>query len=416
MVASATAKILNILSQLLITAILARMFDAETFGLWMTFFHYIGLLSICDLGIGGGGFRNALVTTPSQNRQALFFSSFYIMFFLYLVLFALLFFISLLFSLNLFPLNNVLLAKKLPLITFIFLLSLLIKIPFSISSTGFLAFEEVSLKAYLDMIESALSLICIAIVFYLNSSFTQTFSTYFFCIAATSFLGFIFFLLKRGWRWQKPIFYECIKLKSLFSTHLFFWAQNLSSLFLFSLSPALISAKVGLVEAGSFSLVYRGCLVALGVHFALLNPLWTKYTQAFHSRNHKQLFADLFFSLKISLLYFSLFSIFFLFTYNHLIYLWTGKNIEAPHLVFSLIIWTFFYGMINTLSIFLNALNQLKQQVLFLFLGALSFLLSASTFGKESSQIILYATLSLLPLLFSNIFEIRKIYAQNTYH
>lgn len=94
----------------------------------------------------------------------------------------------------------------------------------------------------------------------------------------------------------------------------------------------------------------------------------------------------------------------FLYVSHLFIEKWIHVKANVPP---NLFVWAAIYGLINVFSIFLNAFNKIKSQLIFLFLGlfifvSLSLFLPIAPFQKT---VVIYSIISILPLLFSNVYE-----------
>ena len=89
---------------------------------------------------------------------------------------------------------------------------------------------------------------------------------------------------------------------------------------------------------------------------------------------------------------------------------WTKRDVIF---YFDLLPWMILYSLINVFSIYLNALGKVTRQNLSLLLG-LAVLTSITLFAKDlDKNLIGYASsVALIPLLFSNIFEVFSLNAQ----
>lgn len=407
---SAVAKICSIGSQYIIIAILSRNLSAYEFGIWAILSHLMIVLSILDFGIGGGGFRNELTRLQVQNNaqgKELFFASFIVSGVLSLAL-LMLNLLLIKYSVCLFFKADDALLSIQP-IFYIFLLFVFIKIPCSLYINGFYAYQEIAFKAILDCVEALGLVLMIATITWMKGSFVSLFLTYCIFVLLINGVGFTWFIKRRRWKWSTFSF-GSIKQKvvPLLRVNFLFWLQNIVSILLFSLSPILINRLGGPLVTGEYILIYRLYCLFIGIHFALLNPLWSLYTDAFYKYRYLEIKQRCRQSLQVTLIVLICAAICVTLLYQPLIYIWTGKTINALFLVVLSGVWMVLYGVINCLSVLLNAVNRIGRQVFFLFIGAILNVFLGVALGKSWGMVgvVIAAIIALLPLLLSNMIEV----------
>lgn len=414
---SAAAKLLSIVSQYGIVALVSRQLTAEQFGAWSLLIHLIAVASILDLGVGGGGLRNALTklcalgNKPAEEKT-LFFSSFFFMIalsLLFLGVSCLLFHqgFSLLFERN----------QEIKILFFWLVLFVLIKLPFTLYASGFYAYQEIKLKALLDCVEFLGSFLITFCVAFMHGSLPLFFCSYTLFVLVINIVGFVWFVTRRRWGWGEISPQEIFSaITPLLKTHLLFWLQNMVSLALFSLSPIAIAFLGGFARGGEYFLIYRLYSVMIGIHFALLNPLWSYYASAWHSNQRELISKKCFRSALFTVLILGIAALGVTVFYQPLVHFWTGKSIECLEIVIVSGVWMVLYGVTNCFSILLNALDQIKQQVIFLCLGSCLNVFLGVILGKAFPAIgvVVAAIIALLPLLCSNILEVIRIRYKGT--
>ena len=404
---SLAGKLTSHLMQMLLIVLLARVLSKEAFGLWGMFSHMTLLIGMLDGGLGGGGLRNALIEEVSEEkRKQLFFATFYRIGAIYL-----LFVFLCLWALHpllqwLLVVQDSELKKMLPLLGFSFAVFMGIKASFSLYISGFYAFQEDKKKAFLDMAEALLPLLFVGGLVFCNCRFLWLYAGYYGVLASVTLAGFFWFIKIRGWKFLKPSWKEGGNLlQPLFSIHRDFWLQNILSLALFTSLPYLLVRVVSLKEVGPHLFLYRGCCFFIGLHFAVLNPLWASYTKALQERKILWMEKTLFLSLIGTLGMCLGFSCFLLFLHPHILQIGISRFIKCPEWVVGYTVWMTLYASINCLAIFLNACNRVKRQNLFLFFGTLMQWLLARQV-QDVSSLLWVSGLALCPLLLSNILEV----------
>lgn len=409
----AFAKVLGVGAQYIIIALFSKFFLEEELGVWVVLSHLMITVSLLDFGMGGGGLRNELIRLQAQEpssfaQQRLFFASFTVVGCIALALLGL----SSVFlpqsAQGLFRVGAGRIFPYAQTIFFFFMLVMLLKMPLALHVSGFYAYREVHLKALCDCVESLLLMMTVGVCILFRATWGQCFAAYYLCLLVVSGGGFFLFLKRRGWRWVFSSFQPALVLLRI---NLVFWVQNICSIVLFSLTPFLINMLNNVVVAGEYLLIYRVYCLLVGVHFALLNPLWSSYTHAFYLGAFSEMRKRCVYSLKLTLLFLSGGVVLVIFLYQPLIFLWTGKTLECTSVVIATGVWTLLYGVINCLSILLNALNKIHRQILFLFIGSLINSALGIILGRRFGMlgIVIAAIIALIPLLFSNVIEIRSI-------
>lgn len=425
---SAFSKAVGIGSQVIIIAVLSRTISKEEFGLWAILSHFIMMISICDFGIGGGGLRNTLakhnaIDDSEVLQKKIYFSSFFLMCFIYTALFFIWFFF-LKKHLNVFlHITEMQLLEQAHWLSF-FIFTIFAKMPFSIYGSGFFSYQEYFLKSIFDIIEQLLLVTAVILVFFLKKNFLVFFISYYSLYLFMGIVGFLFFLKVRRWQWQRSSFADLKKLSESLVINGLFWIQNLVSLFLFSLSPFLISYFGNLELGGEYSLIYRFCCLFIGVHFAIINPIWSSYTEAFYKEKFNLIEVYFIKSLKFTIAFFGLGGAFMLIFYKPIIHLWTGKKLDCMSLVLVSCLWMLLYGIINCFSILLNSINRIRRQIFFLLIGSVLNVSIGALLGRKFGMlgVVVAGIIALIPLLCSNISEvlgIRQRYEipkKNTHH
>lgn len=408
---SALAKCVSIVSQYIIIQLISKRVSPCEFGLWAVMMHLAMFFSICDLGMGGGALRNKLIelqAAPYQERlqKELFFASFWVVSALSFLILPFCFFFSSFGIQTLFPELPDSMSHILLKIFFVFISMVLLRLPFNLHASGFYAYHEAHLRSWIEMIEAFILSLSIYSVFAFQGNLCWCILIYYIGQVVISCIGFFLFLKRRGWGFSLG---SWKMVSALFKAHLMFWLQNIVSLILFSLMPLCVSAIGGVVVAGEYFLLYRITTVFIGIHFAILNPLWSEYSHAFFHGHLLEIKEKHQRHLRLTLVSFVIAAACLAVFYKPVIFLWTGKSIECTSVVISLGIWMIFYGVINCLSILLNSIGSITKQLIFLSLGAACNLLLGAFFGRVYGTvgIVIAAIIALLPLLFSNIMEVR---------
>lgn len=397
---SVLARVLIAFMQLAGVGIVSRFLDDSYFGIWMLLSQFMIIATLFDFGLGGGGLRNELsrLYVIKDSRQSeLFLASFFLILALVMIL-----------SIFLFFLGDFISSKEVVFSIFFIML----RLPFSLYITGFLAYQKIHLKAIGEVFEAFAVLVGLYTLTLLKvENKTLLLSAFWINLLSTA-MSFFFFLKTQKWKFywisfkkQKNLIKPLIKLNS------YFWLLNIFSLGLFSLCPFLIHKLLGLEKAGQFCLFQRIISLVLGVHFLGINALWSGFSDAYYQKDFvwmKKFFRK---SLLITFLYFGLFGIILIFFHQSLISIWAKRLIQNYPLAILFSFAVFLYGVINIFSVFLNSQNLIKKQILFLCLGSFIHIFLGLYLGKIYGElgVILAFVFSLIPILISDVIEVKTL-------
>ncbi|MDN3504650.1 MAG: hypothetical protein P0S95_03640 [Rhabdochlamydiaceae bacterium] len=372
---SFVAKTIGFITQLITTAFVASYYSSESFGIWAIFISFVILSPCFDLGLGGPVLRNHLVklTIDKKNDGAkdYYFATTQFLFILYGSIGII--FLNVLPYLNwasFFHVESQVLSQELPtMITYVALM-LLIRIPFAMNADAFYAYHESHIRGILDGIEFCiLSLVAFCCVKF-NLGFTSLIYLYFGAYAATSLVSFVYFLVRRHWK-IKIILNMWSLLKPQLNLSVNFWVQNVAGLFLLSQLPTYIAHFQSAAQLGRANLLFRLFTPFIGVHFTLMNPIWTHYTQAMLKGEFKWIKRMLWVTSLITFVGFTCMIIVICFLHSPIIELWTTRIIHDYSLATAIGFWSLLCAMISCFSVFLSAISQIKSLMWIYISGAI---------------------------------------------
>lgn len=396
---SVISRSLITLLQLFVVGLIGRFLSRESFGKWMLISQSLVLLTIIDLGVGGGGLRNELTKLRACNSHAqreVFLCSFFVVLILSILT-------SFMCYLSLKNLENY---------VFLTLLFIILRIPFSLYMTGFLAYQQFGKKSFCEFQE--ILVFCLSVYGFVTFNFSEKnlFILSYCCFFIATIFSFLYFLRSQKW---KISLIEFSKFKSLFTplvkVNFYFWLLNVFSLGLFGLCPFIINRLIGLEKTGEFCLFQRIVLLILGVHFLLVNSLWSGFSDALHRKDFEWIKTYLKKGIQITIIYFIGFGVIFIFFHRLIIFIWTGKIIENYRLAVMFSVSALIYGIVNMLSAILNSQNKLSRQIVYSFLGFFVHVFLGLVLGKIFSEfgVLLAFVVALIPLLISNIKEVKSL-------
>lgn len=357
------------------------------------------LITVLDLGIGGGGLRNQLTKLKAYNcktQKEVFLCSFFLVLSL-----------SVLVAIFLLSLVNQTESYIILSLSFIIL-----RLPFSLYITGFAAYQQFGRKALCELSEVVIFCLSIYTLVYFQSSEKLLFVLAYFSLFLATVFSFVYFLKAQKW---KICFVNLDKFKDLIlpliRINFQFWILNIFSLGLFAFCPFIINRLLSLEKTGDFCLFQRVVALILGVHFLAINSLWSGFSDALHRQDFYWIKKYLKKGILFTLGYFIIFGIIFVIFHNFMIFTWTGKTIQNYKLAIMFAISALVYGIVNMLSAILNSQNKLLRQIIYSFFGFFIHTFLGLVLGKIYSEVgvLLAFTLALIPLMISNIKEVKSL-------
>jgi len=396
---SLISKMSSLLFQLSSLSILAKTLSEKELSLYFLLLNLPFFFSLIDFGQTGGGFQNRLTTLEEQGlhpeKKELFLSHFKLSLSIY-SFFYLLFFIL------------ILMLKEKGALFFssfyisLYLLFTLMRSPFSLYNALSSSIQKGFLKNRFDLLEHFFCFTFLVLTSFYPLDFHTKITLLFLIPFLITLIGFFKLTKMHSISIFEPLSVSNIKKHLEIKLGLSFWMQNLLSLALFNTSIYIVAAKQGLEKTSDFFLYMRLTHIILGLHFAFLAPFSTFLIHLFFKKK-KELIQKLLQALTFTIVFF--FAAFcFLYVLHPFIEKWIHVKANVPP---NLFVWAAIYGLINVFSIFLNAFNKIKSQLIFLFLGlfiffSLSLFLPIAPFQKT---VVIYSIISILPLLFSNVYE-----------
>lgn len=400
----------------------SRSFNTSWFGVWSLLQQAIIFSSLIDFGFGGGAFRNKLSSLSAANEIKKENNT------IFSIVITLSFLLSLIFSIvfvlgsNLFELHWILrfdACNKMESSSRAFTISLILiflRSSLSVYHSVFYAFQKNHYKSFLEVVSYTVLVMVVFISKKCNANSESLFLIYFLALSISELLSFFAFFKMVPVKMVKISIQEIVNyIRDQGKNSLLFWVQNLTSLFLFSALLYLVNFCLGTEEAGNYNIISRPFLLLLGIHFMILNPLWSSISDAINHKDLRWIRGMFWKGLFMTILFMASGSILIRGFYKPILFWWSGKILENPLLVSSLGIWVTTYSLVNYLSIFLNAVNSIARQALFLSVGAIISIMGGCLFGSSFGAfgIVFVASIGILPLLLSNIIQIHKVFFSN---
>ena len=355
------------------TGILARYFTPEQFGLWAILTFLIGVVPVLDIGIGLA-LRNKLSAFYSDRHnhnelsRIYFFSVFYAYIYLSIILIGFLYA-----AYHIIPWGTVLNSSNLQIVregAFAYTAAMMIlvaSLPFGISASGFFSCQKTHWNSLFETIKSVLAIAFIVPLVILHVRFTIIVIWFSVAMLLPVIISFFAFLRKSGWKFivlKTNIF--VLKTKELVPESIRFGLMQLSATLMFSTQALIVGKVAGLKDAGEYALVQKLFLLLNILHFAMLTPLWSAYTEAATSKDVKWVRKMLGYSAIFSVLLFTVGSTGLYLLGKPIIFLWTGKTLTNTPLFALMGLWVFIMGWVNCFSVYLNGIGKLGMQTVLL--------------------------------------------------
>jgi O-antigen/teichoic acid export membrane protein len=165
-----------------------------------------------------------------------------------------------------------------------------------------------------------------------------------------------------------------------------------------------VGKVAGLKDAGEYALVQKLFLLLNILHFAVLTPLWSAYTEATASKDMTWVKKMLGYSVVFSVLLFTVGSTALYLLGKPIIFLWTSKTLTNAPLFALMGLWVFIMGWVNCFSVYLNGIGKLSIQALLIVPAAIVYFPLSLYLGNRFglTGICLASSLVWLPLAISN--------------
>ena len=283
--------------------------------------------------------------------------------------------------------------------------------PLGLSYAGFLAYQEAGRRSLFDAIQSLMLLLTV-VLFASRLPIAQLIAVYYLVFVLSQLIALVSFVRRRRWRpvWV-PFGAALGMVRQIAGRSVQFWALGLSAMLLFTTDPVIAGRVLGLASAGDFNVVQKLFTVIITVHFTILIPLWSAYTQAAEVRDWAWIARSLRRSLWATVILLVLGASALALLSGPLLKFWVDREIDDPRLIASFVAWTAVYAVINCYSVLLNGLGRLRRQTALAGSAAVLHwpvsLWLGSTMG--AAGIILGTVAVILPLGVSNILEVRSV-------
>lgn len=342
---------------------------AELYGLWMTLTSIMLMMNFVDLGIGNGLLNVISEFNGRDDREGVktYISSAFFELCIIALIILIIFFISYRFLPfdSIFNIHTPQARLEAGPACAIFITCFALNIPLSICDKIRLGYQEGHITNLWQSLGSVLGLVLILLCVYSKVGLPWLILA-FSGAPLTAYAVHNFYLFFREKPWLRPslkYFHFAIS-KRLLKIGLLFFILQAANAFAFTSDNIILAQTLGAQAVSYYSIPTR--LFSIGPLFLtmFLTPLWPAYGEAISRGDMLWAKQTLIKSLVVTLLFIGFFSLFLLLSYERIINLWIGPNFEINHfLIFGLALWCLFSSIGNSLSMFLNAANIIKFQV-----------------------------------------------------
>lgn len=410
-------------SNLLVTAFLSRWLPAEQFGLWTVILSISALCVHLDFGMGQG-LRNhlaALAASPGNAASGAARHAF---------LAVLATQVAIASALALLGIGAVLagapvlqgvggagaaLPPSSPAVLALVVLLLAAGVPTNLGGWGLYAYQESHVRSAFDSARAVLllaaALACARLV-----DFWALVAAYYLVAVVAGVLATAEFLRRRRWGFTFLVERPLAVVRRLGRNSFMFWVLGASTTLIATLTSLVASKVVGLGEAGNYRIAQQMFSLLTLVHFTVLTPLWSAYTQAAHAGDWAWLRRSFTRSRWMTVLIFGGGGAFFLVASPLVFRLWVGKNVASRSVIAWFGAWAFVTGWNNCYSVLLNGLSRIRRQAFWSVVAAVACgpvcLALGSWLGVQGILIGLIACS--VPFLLSNVLEVRAALREHT--
>jgi len=386
---SVLARSITFVANIAVLGLLSRFLPTESFGAYTVRFQLALTLTLLNVFVGGDGLRNALV--KSSEPKKMFMSVFYA---------ALIFYLGLAFCV--IPLYHGLISL------------ILLRLPFQISQSAFLA----SGKAYIQMKLEALEAIATLATIYFSIKCNLAEHDLFVCMRSTALFAsastFAYLMIYKRWNVCRASVKTGFKTMISFMPYLL---QRIALISLISIVPFLVAKLAGLTEAGNFNLLYRLFFILNGVFIVFFTPMWADYPRAERDGDEERLWKNFHRATRLTFFFFGLGGAGLILLHKQILWLWTGKEISNYTLASWFALFVLIQGLITNLSLLMVGLSQVRKQLQATEIGlSLHLVVSLTLFEIfQSTGILIGAIIGMIPITLTctkEVYDLHQSFAR----
>lgn len=371
------------------TGMITRYLNSEEFGIWALIMSMPGLFAGFDLGFSSS-LKNKLSELFGQKKDEQEKQYFLSVFYCFAILAISVIIVFLIFN-RYIPMdkifhgsqNNVtVVGAKLINVNIIIIL---LGIPLSLAlSAGFYSYQESHINSLFTILSYGLIFALVSISIMLHWTLYPIVIIYLFTGLLIYIVSMSVFMIRRKWEFVKLSVISIVsKVKELLPNSLQFVMMQIGAGLFYSVDPFIIGQISGLGQVGDYYLVKKIAFMVVITHLSSLGATWPAHTEAIASGDYSWAKKTLKYAAITTIILFSIFTVIFTIFGQTIIHIWTRKIISQQLLFFSFGVWALLFAWANCFSIFLNAINKLKLQLLWCLISLLLVIPMSLFLGKK---------------------------------
>lgn len=359
-----TATLLN----LLLIPFTSHYLGKERFGLWLLLSSFIAWVSIADLGLTNS-LVNALSRADGKNDTDLARESVASAFWIVAPI-AILAILAILSVTPLVPWHHIFSLKSSKAIdevgpsVIIFLLYCAIRIPASIVSCIYHAYQEGYLQHLWNFIGGLAGAAGLLLAIYFGSGLPVMAGSFVIGMLLVDFVSALYlFLFHRRYLFPAPGFFNRITARNLIKSGFLFWVAQISSVLLLQTGLVFVSVLYSASEAAAYGTMLRLFALVGAAQTAFISPLWAAYGEAM-SRKDTRWIKNVFHNSLLFTLSWMIPSCGIVFYFLNTLFGWmlTADIVASPALGWPVMIGEIIGAVSRCISTFLNGLGIIKLQ------------------------------------------------------
>lgn len=402
------AKVISVAVSLVVTALTARLFTDQQFGVWAIVFSCFALVDMFNKGLGMN-LRNRISLYLSRKESEKVVPAFFSEMGMFALCSGVLILLA---SFFVFILHKPFHTEVFNYIFLFAILSGLLSLPFSLAAQTFFSYMEVGWIAFFEVLRSVFLMSFVFIAFQLQMSFVKFSFYYYFIWFFVAVITWEYFCRRRQWKVIKARKELVVASCHDFVKKGFFFMLIYASTFIIGSVDAIICGYVASYSAaGDFYVVQKMFMFLTTVSVVFLNPFWSAYTHKYEIQDFEWIRWVLKSVVWFIFVGISVVGIGFVVFGEQIVYLWTKKVVPDTWLYILFFCWALITVIISHYSMFLSGIDRIKRQGILLLIGAVINVPLSIVLGRIYSinGVILASIIVLIPLLVSNIKESYQI-------
>jgi O-antigen/teichoic acid export membrane protein len=382
------SKGINVLAGFISIPLTASYLGAERFGLWLTLSTFLAWVTLADLGLANS-LTNVVTTADAQENprhaQASISSAFWLMTAIGMILaIVFMFFYPSINWTKVFNVSSRSISDEAGGAALVGFMLFVLRLPFSVPSRVYIAYQEGYLYQIWAGLGSCLSLVALSICIYFKASLPVLVGTFF----GSSVLADIFAAIHLFY-WHrpitKPIFaaFQWEKSIELLKIGVQFWIVQISAIVFLQTDLIMVAQLFGARAVATYGVALKLFTVIGLVQGAFLAPLWSAYNEALARRDIPWIFKTFKSSLQTSLIWSISAGILLSLVSPWLITRWIGTAASPQiDLMIAMFFLSVFTAIGQCIGCLLNGLGKVSYQAIYGVIAALTNLGLSIILGK----------------------------------